>query len=154
MFGCRAYVHIPKDDRSKLDDKAKECIFLGYGHEKFGYRLCDPVSRKLIRSRDVFLEDQIVGDEKKSDESQSSPEIPIIPTSVSPPVIHNDHGGAGEDNDDGPTEPVEQALPEPPAPLVEPELRRCLQTEESQNVLKKLCLISIKMSGLKPCKRR
>ena len=29
VFGCRAYVHICKDKRSKLDDKAKECIFLG-----------------------------------------------------------------------------------------------------------------------------
>ena len=83
VFGYKAYVHIPKDERSKLDDKAKECIFLGYGHEEFGYRLWDPVARKLIRSRDVvFLEDQIVCDEK----------ISIIPTSVSPPVVYNDYG--------------------------------------------------------------
>ena len=26
MFGCRACVHIPKDERLKLDDKDKECI--------------------------------------------------------------------------------------------------------------------------------
>ena len=91
VFGCRLYVHIPKDERSKLDDKAKECIFLGYGHEEFGYRLWDLVARKLIRSRDMFLEDQIIGDAEKSDEPQSSPEIPIIPTSVSPLVIDNDH---------------------------------------------------------------
>ena len=30
VFGCKAYVYIPKDERSKLDDKANECIFLGY----------------------------------------------------------------------------------------------------------------------------
>ena len=36
VFGCRAFVHIPKDERSKLDIKAKPCIFLGYGHEEFG----------------------------------------------------------------------------------------------------------------------
>ena len=65
------------------------------------------MAKKLIRSRDVvFLEDQIVSDAKKSDESQSSPEIPIIPTSISPPTVHDNHGGAGEDNNDGPTEPV------------------------------------------------
>ena len=29
VFGCRTYVHISKDERSKIDDKAKECIFLG-----------------------------------------------------------------------------------------------------------------------------
>ena len=51
------------------------------------------MARKLIRSRDVvFLEDQIVGDTNKSDESQSSPEILIIPTSVSPPVVHDGYG--------------------------------------------------------------
>jgi len=39
VFGCRAFVHVPRDERSKLDSKAKQCIFLGYGHEEFGYRL-------------------------------------------------------------------------------------------------------------------
>ena len=93
VFGCRAYVHIPKDERSKFDDKAKECIFLGYGHKEFGYRLWNPLARKLIISRDVvFLKDQIVSDAEKSDKSQSSPEIPIFPTSVSSLIAHNDMG--------------------------------------------------------------
>ena len=62
VFGCREFVHIPKDKRSKLDVKAKPCIFLGYGHEEFEYRLWYPMSRKIVRSRDVvFLEDQLVG---------------------------------------------------------------------------------------------
>ena len=26
VFGCREYIHILKDERSKLDDKAKKCI--------------------------------------------------------------------------------------------------------------------------------
>lgn len=60
VFGCRAFVHILKDKRSKVDDKEKPCIFLGYGHEEFGYRLWDPLNKKIIRSMDVvFLEDQI-----------------------------------------------------------------------------------------------
>ncbi|KAI5338059.1 hypothetical protein L3X38_017330 [Prunus dulcis] len=63
VFGCRAFVHIPKDERSKLDAKSKECIFMGYGNEEFGYRLWDPVARKIIRSRDVvFFEDQNIED--------------------------------------------------------------------------------------------
>ena len=36
VLGCRAYVHIPKDERSKLEDKSNECIFLCYGHEELG----------------------------------------------------------------------------------------------------------------------
>ena len=70
MFGYKLYIHIPKDERSKLDDKAKNFIFLSYGHEEIGYRYWDPVARKLIKSRDVvFFEDEIVGDEEKSNES-------------------------------------------------------------------------------------
>ena len=58
VFGCKTFVHIPKDERSKLDVKAKPCIFLGYSHEEFWYKLWDPLSMKIIRSKDVvFLED-------------------------------------------------------------------------------------------------
>ena len=38
VFGCKCFVHIPKDERSKLDAKSKECIFIGYGQDDFGYR--------------------------------------------------------------------------------------------------------------------
>ena len=121
VFGYKVYVHIPKDERSKLDDKAKEFIFLGYGYEKFRYRLWDPLVRKLIWTRDVaFLEDQIVSDEEKSNEFQSSPEIDIIPILISPPIVHDNHWEAGEDSNDGLAEPIEQALSEPLALLIEP----------------------------------
>ena len=42
VFGCRAFAHVPDNERSKLDGKSKECIFLGYSHDHFGYRLWDP----------------------------------------------------------------------------------------------------------------
>ncbi|KAI4332152.1 hypothetical protein L6164_017083 [Bauhinia variegata] len=32
LFCCRAFVHIPRDERFKLDGKSKQCIFLGYDH--------------------------------------------------------------------------------------------------------------------------
>jgi len=31
IFGCDAYAHVPKGERSKLDVKAQKCILLGYG---------------------------------------------------------------------------------------------------------------------------
>jgi hypothetical protein len=31
VFGCPTYVHIPSEERSKLDSKPKQCVFLGYG---------------------------------------------------------------------------------------------------------------------------
>ena len=60
MFGCRTFVHVPRDEQSKLDSKTKQCIFLGYSNEKFGYMLWDPTTKKIIRSRDVLFEDQTI----------------------------------------------------------------------------------------------
>ena len=34
VFGCLTFVHIPKDERSKFDDKAKQCVFIIYGHDE------------------------------------------------------------------------------------------------------------------------
>jgi hypothetical protein len=39
VFGCRVFVHILKDERSKFDSKTNECIFLGYRNGEFRYRL-------------------------------------------------------------------------------------------------------------------
>jgi len=48
VFGSITYVHVPKAARSKLDDKT---IFIGYKHG--GYKLYNPMTKKVIVSRDV-----------------------------------------------------------------------------------------------------
>ena len=53
VFGCKACVHVPKDKRSKLDVKTKQCILIGYGQDELGYGFYDPIYKNLIRSRDV-----------------------------------------------------------------------------------------------------
>ncbi|PKI67027.1 hypothetical protein CRG98_012565 [Punica granatum] len=80
----QASVHIPQDERSKLDTKAKQCIFLDYAHEEFGYRFWDPDSRKIIMSRDVvFFEDQTIEDLQELENAiVSSPHEITIPVSV------------------------------------------------------------------------
>ena len=68
VFGCRAFVHIPKDERAKLDAKTKECIYLRSPKDEFGYRLWDPINKKVVRSRDVvFFKDQTIEDIKNSE---------------------------------------------------------------------------------------
>lgn len=49
-FVCKAFVHMPK-----FESKAVECIFWGFRDNKFGYRLWDLKSKKLIWSRDAVL---------------------------------------------------------------------------------------------------
>ena len=54
----RTYVHIPKDERKKLDFKSKKCIFLGYGSTSKGYHLYDFTKKKVIFNRDVIFNEQ------------------------------------------------------------------------------------------------
>ena len=85
VFGCCAFAHIPDVERSKLDVKTKECVFLGYSHDDFGYRLWDPVKKRVFRSRDViFFEDRNLGDIQKESWSDDSIEEgedvdPVVP---------------------------------------------------------------------------
>jgi len=46
-------VHVPKDERSKLDTKTRQCIFIGYSQNEFGYKFFDSVEEKALRSRGV-----------------------------------------------------------------------------------------------------
>lgn len=41
-FGSVVYVHIPKQKRHKLDEKAEKCLFVGYGENIKGYRVYNP----------------------------------------------------------------------------------------------------------------
>ena len=59
-FGCEAFVHIDKDDRTKLEAKSKKCTFIGYGVDDFGYRSWDFKNRKISRSIDVVFNEKVM----------------------------------------------------------------------------------------------
>jgi hypothetical protein len=59
-FGCEAFIHIDKENRTKLDEKSKKCIFIGYDVNDFGYRLWDYENKKFIRSRDVIFNENFM----------------------------------------------------------------------------------------------
>ena len=58
IFGCKAFVHIPKEDRRKLASKAIRCTFIGYCSSYKAYRLFNPSSHKIFVSRDVKFHEQ------------------------------------------------------------------------------------------------
>ena len=57
VFGCNAYLHVPKENRSKLDNKDEKCIFIGYKYGMKGYKLWNLETKKILYSQDVvFIE--------------------------------------------------------------------------------------------------
>lgn len=55
IFGSKAFAHIPKENRKKLDQRALKCIFVGYGTEYRAYNLYNHVTLKVLASRDVIF---------------------------------------------------------------------------------------------------
>ena len=55
FFGCDAYVHVPKEKRGKLDNKAEKCIFIDYKDGMKGYKLWNPITKKTVYSRYVVF---------------------------------------------------------------------------------------------------
>ena len=84
LFECKAFIHVPKEQRMKLDDKAIPCIFIGNGDDEFDYKFWDPEMRKVIRSRDVvFHEDQTMKDSNKDEQQLDKV---IINVTIDPPT--------------------------------------------------------------------
>lgn len=59
IFGCKAFAHIPKEDRRKLDAKGIKSIFIGYCTDKKAYKMYDPSTHKVFASRDVIFHEHV-----------------------------------------------------------------------------------------------
>ncbi|MBO1694889.1 hypothetical protein, partial [Bacteroides uniformis] len=55
VFGCDAYVHVPKEKRTKLDNKSKRCIVIGYKDGLKGSKIWNPETRKVVYNQDVVF---------------------------------------------------------------------------------------------------
>ena len=53
VLGSIAYAHVPDQKRSKLDDKGKKYVFIGYGQSINSYKLYNTSIGKAIVSRGV-----------------------------------------------------------------------------------------------------
>ena len=116
VFGCEAYVHLPKKKRQghRYGPRAIETIFIGYTltDGKKGYRLWDPKEKRILLSRDVtFREDAIVSALRQSIYLHSSP-----PTQSPAPIIILP---SDTDTSSSPTLPPHSPTP-PPTPSPAP----------------------------------
>ncbi|KAL6322426.1 hypothetical protein AAG906_008081 [Vitis piasezkii] len=98
IFGCIAYAHVPTK-RKKLDDKGEKCVFLGVSEASKAYKLFNPLTKKIVTSRDViFYEEstwnwsgqqptQVIFDNDAEEERQQllQQQIPTVFIPESPP---------------------------------------------------------------------
>lgn len=96
MFGYKAFVHIPKYERSKLEVKTQQCVFIGCGLDQFGYRFYNPIQKRHIRSHDaVFVEDETIEDIEKTQSitfrsNNSLADLELIPPTMVPRDTKNE----------------------------------------------------------------
>lgn len=149
-IGSLAYAHVPKDQRRKLDFRAKRCILIGYYEDSKSYRLWD--GKRIRKCRDVEFNEEgaYAGDGKPpfvplptgpDDHNPDSPSLSPPPTSSRSPALDDDTEHRAQDaedvilsdgNDGGGGE-----APPPPAPPPrrrQTEVERLLQDAEGHSV--------------------
>jgi len=89
IFGCIGYVHVPDAHRKKLDSKSTKCVLLGVSEESKAYKLYDPISKKVIVSRDVvFAENEKWNWESKEEDKD---QVDLEEREVASQVQHDTH---------------------------------------------------------------
>lgn len=115
VFGCEAYAHVPSEKRSKLENKAVKCIFIGYGVGVKGYKLWDPVAEKVLYSRSVIfheLKPSIV-DLQLEKEEKHKKEVVHIPTTSKEEELRAPDGLDNEESLSSFESTAEEQEPEP-----------------------------------------
>jgi hypothetical protein len=59
-FGYEEFVHIDKENRTKLEEKSKKCTFIGFNINDFSNHLWDYENQKIIRSIDFIFNEKVV----------------------------------------------------------------------------------------------
>ena len=107
MFGCISHVHIPDSKRTKLDDKSVRCVLLGVSEDSKAYRLYDPVSQKIIGSKDVKFEEENSWDWNKSHEEAIIADLDWGESDKEAVLVDTNRGNIEADHHDNTTENME-----------------------------------------------
>jgi hypothetical protein len=83
IFGCPVFIHIPKEQRNKLDPSGKKGIFVGYCEVSKAFRIYILGQHHIEISRDVtFDEDAVLKKSKLCQLEEVYEEEPIILSTV------------------------------------------------------------------------
>jgi hypothetical protein len=123
-FGCRAYVHIQKQDRAGLESHSRKCIYIGFEDGYKGWQCLDPSTKRTVISRDViFNETDFPG---LHFTAEMNPPLPIIstwtpPSSMAPPGAQQESANTPDTQADMQLNPMPDPesdhAPQSPPPL-------------------------------------
>ncbi|KAL0431178.1 UNVERIFIED_CONTAM: hypothetical protein Sradi_0743800 [Sesamum radiatum] len=100
IFGSICYVHVQESRRSKLDLKARKCIFIGCNETKNGWKYMDLETHKFTVSQDVvFDEISSFYDLKVADKDKIS--LPMSPPDISHSLVmpYEERGSINSDEE-------------------------------------------------------
>ena len=131
VFGCKAFVHIPKDERFKLIQKQSSTYFLAMGMRNLATGCVIQLTRKLSEAKIyvVFLEDQTIEDIEMLESADSSTDDHVDLDPLDPPIFHDINEEVQTPHDDASKDDVEPKI-EGEQPLPQTPLRR--STREKQ----------------------
>jgi hypothetical protein len=80
IFGCLAFIHIPKEKRNKLEPSGKKGIFVGYCEVSKAFRIYIPGHRHIEISNNVtFDEEATLKKSRRCQLEEVYEEEPVIP---------------------------------------------------------------------------
>jgi hypothetical protein len=96
IFGYPIFVHVPKENRTKLDPYAQKGIFVPYNDTSKAYKIYIPSHRKVEINRDKTFDENANFSESKQIRAKKVHEeengVPKVPEAVKPEeVIPEDH---------------------------------------------------------------
>ena len=82
IFGCRVYIHVPKEKITKLDPSRKKGIFVGYSESSKAYRIYFLGYKKIDIRKDVTFDEDTAYNKSRTKPVEE-------PKEVEAPRIHD-----------------------------------------------------------------
>uniref|UniRef100_A0A2A4JA71 Integrase catalytic domain-containing protein n=1 Tax=Heliothis virescens TaxID=7102 RepID=A0A2A4JA71_HELVI len=86
IFGSEVMMQVPKEKRKKWDPKSQRMIFVGYCDNTKGYRLAEPKTNRIMKSRDVEFLENVKNNNNIYLPCEISSSTDISPLASSPPA--------------------------------------------------------------------
>ena len=112
VWGARAYMHVPKDLRRKLEPVSEKGWFVGYEPDAVAYRFLRERDGRILVSRDLIVDEGGAGQLEVDDATPQLPTRAADPTLALPePPKTEEEPAAVEADTEEPTDPEDPAVP-------------------------------------------